>query len=96
MSVFWRSGRCTVWVAYSDSGAVVFTGVDRGYFGDGDYEYAITVSPEEFPAVRAGLGCDDPNRDIVELLCLRVAAMMPRGERSWLDEHGIDYRFSTL
>ena len=84
-----------MWVDYSGTGALVFTGLDRGYFGDSDYEYTITVAPEEFPALRAGLG-GDPTDDVVELLCRHVAVVMPCGERTWLDGPGIGYRFSTL
>ena len=51
--VFWRSGRCTVWVSYGDGGALVFNGDDRQYLGG--YEYSITVAPDQFDKLRRAL-----------------------------------------
>ena len=89
--VFWRGQTCTVWVGYDEAGALVFRGFDREYL-DG-YEYDITVAADQFDALRRAVGAD-PAADVVELLCARVGEIMERGERTWLDEHGIPNTFS--
>ena len=97
--VFWRSDTSpqaggapsTVWVSYDDGGALVFNGEDRQYL-DG-YEYAITVAPGQFDKLRHALAADGAD-DVVELVCAHVDEIMARGERSWLDDHGIERGFS--
>jgi hypothetical protein len=88
--VFWRSQTCTVWVRYDAAGALVFSGLDRRHL-DG-YEYDVTVAPDQFDALRRALGAD-PATDVVELVCAHVGEIMARGERTWLDEHGIRSEF---
>jgi hypothetical protein len=89
MAVFWRSGNATVWVEYRGD-TLTFYGLDRGYRDGGDYEYVISVPSAGFDAVRRALG-GGPDADVVELVCGQVDQIMPRGERTWLDEHGIAY-----
>jgi hypothetical protein len=89
--VFWRTDQCTVWVGYEDDGTLVFNGLDRQYL-DG-YEYAVTVAPGQFDALRRALAAD-PGADVVDLVCAHVEEIMARGERSWLDDHGIERGFS--
>lgn len=89
--VFWRSGSCTVWVSYDDVGALVFNGEDRQYL-DG-YEYTITVAPDQFDKLRGALA--GPEVDVVDMVCANADEIMARGERSWLDDHGIERGFST-
>ena len=89
--VFWRGQTCTVWVGYDEAGALVFRGFDREYL-DG-YEYEITVAPDQLDALRRVLGAD-PGADVVDLVCERTDEIMARGERTWLDEHGIQNAFS--
>jgi hypothetical protein len=88
--VFWRTDSCTVWVGYDDAGALVFNGLDRQYL-DG-YEYAVTVAPDQFDALRCALG-GDAAFDVVDLVCANADAIMARGERSWLDDQGIERGF---
>lgn len=90
--VFWRSDSCTVWVSYDDDGALVFSGEDRQYL-DG-YEYAITVAPGQFDKLRRALAADG-TVDVVDLVCANADEIMARGERTWLDDHGIERGFST-
>ncbi|MCV7169294.1 hypothetical protein H7I41_05055 [Mycobacterium manitobense] len=93
--VFWRGGRCTVWVGLDAAGALVFSGHDLAYLGEPGrtYEYWITVAPERFPDLRRALHAG-PHADVVDLVCSRVDAIMAGGERTWLDDHGIDYAFT--
>jgi hypothetical protein len=90
--VFWRTDTCTVWVGYDEAGALVFTGHDREYL-DG-YEYAVTVAPDQFDALRRALDADT-GADPIELVCAHAGAIMARGERTWLDDHGIERGFCT-
>jgi hypothetical protein len=90
--VFWRSDTCSVWVGYNEAGDLVFDGYDRGYL-DG-YEYWITVAPAQFDSLRRALAAE-PGVDVVDLVCAHFDEIMAVGERSWLDNHGIEYGFST-
>jgi hypothetical protein len=89
--VFWRTETCTVWVGYDDTGALVFSGADKQYL-DG-YEYTITVAPDQFDRLRRALGAD-ADADVGDLVSARAGEIMARGERAWLDEHGIQCAFS--
>ena len=90
--VFWRSGACTVWVGYDSEGALSFDGYDREHL-DG-YEYTVTVAPDQFPALRRVLAAGG-DADLVDLLCEHVDEIMARGERTWLEDHGIDCGFHS-
>ena len=91
--MFWRSETCRVWVGHADSGALVFSGEDSN-----DYEYEVTVAPDQFDALRAALGGEPGEsapEDLVDLVCRRVDAIMPMGEARWLDEHKIAHRVTV-
>jgi hypothetical protein len=90
--VFWRTDSCTVWVGFDGDGALVFSGLDRKYL-DG-YEYEVTVAPDQFGTLRRVLGAG-PDADVLELVCAHVHEIMARGERTWLDDHGIERGFSS-
>jgi hypothetical protein len=90
--VFWRTDTCTVWVGYDEVGALVFSGDDRQYL-DG-YEYTITVAPDQFDALRRVLGAD-PAADVVDLVSAHSDEIMARGERTWLDDQGIERSFHS-
>lgn len=85
--VFWRTDTCTVWAGCADSGELVFNGWDRVYLGG--YEYSITVGPDQFDKLRAALGAG-PDADVADLVCAHAAEIMARGERSWLQDRGIE------
>lgn len=72
----------------------MFSGEDSAYLGEPglSYEYWVTVPPDQFPKVRQTLAAD-PGADVVDLVCSHVEEIMARGERSWLDDHGIDRGF---
>jgi hypothetical protein len=90
--VFWRSDSCTVWVSNGDVGALVFNGDDRQYL-DG-YEYSITVAPDQFDKLRSALAADRAV-GVVDMVYAHADEIMARGERSWLDDHGIERGFSS-
>jgi hypothetical protein len=90
--VFWRTDSCTVWVGYDDAGALVFSGDDRKYL-DG-YEYTVTVATQQFDALRRVLAAG-PAEDVVDLVCTHADVIMARGERTWLDDHGIERGFES-
>jgi hypothetical protein len=94
--VFWRNATCTVRVSYDDSGSLVFCGDESAYMGDEghNYEYWITVAPDQFDLLRQVLSAG-PDADVVDLVCAHVDEIMARGERSWLDDHGIERGFSS-
>ena len=79
-----------MWVGCADGGELVFNGWDRVYL-DG-YEYSITVEPDQFDRLRAALGAE-PGSDVVELVCAHADEIMARGERSWLQDRGIECGF---
>jgi len=98
--VFWRTDSppqaggapCTVWVGYDDGGALIFSGLDRAHL-DG-YEYTITVAPDQFDVLRRVLGAAQ-DADVVDLVCAHAGEIMARGERTWLDDHGIERGFRS-
>src|ERR1700754_693326 len=56
--VFLRGGACCVWLKYTEAGELEFSGQDLAAFGQPgyEYEYFITVAPDQFPALRQALG----------------------------------------
>ena len=95
--VFWRNATCTVWVGYNDAGELEFHGDESAYMGgEGhNYEYWITVPADQFDRLRATLGAD-PGADVVDVVSAHVDKIKVRGERSWLDDHGIGRGFRLL
>ncbi len=90
--VFWRSDTATVRVGYNEAGELEFFGYDRAHL-DG-YEYTISVAAHEFVKLRAALGADS-GVDVVDLVCAHADEIMAVGERSWLDDHGIERGFAS-
>lgn len=80
-----------MWVGYDDGGRLVFNGVDREHL-DG-YEYSIAVAPDQFDKLRGAFDADAAV-DVVDLVCEHVDDIMSRGERTWLDERGIENAFN--
>ena len=58
------------------------------------FEYSITVAPDQFDRLRRALAADGPV-DVLDLVCAHADEIMARGERSWLDDHGIERGFSS-
>jgi len=85
-----------VWVGYGDDAALVFSAEERAYLGEpgSSYEYWVTVAPDQFAALRRVLGANGA-ADVVDLVCVHADEIMARGERTWLDDHGIDRGFGS-
>jgi hypothetical protein len=64
-----------------------------GQYLDG-YEYAITVARDQFDKLRRALAADRAV-DVVDLVCAHADEIIARGERSWLDDHGIERGFRS-
>jgi hypothetical protein len=90
--VFSRTDSYTMPVGYDDGGALVFNGDERSYLGEpgSSYEYWVTVPPHQFDALRRALAAD-----VLDLVCAHVGEVMARGERTWLDDHGIERGFRS-
>jgi hypothetical protein len=91
--LFWRSDTCRVWVGYTESGGLRFSGEDAD-----DYEYEVSVAPAQFDTLRAALGGatgESGHEDLVDLVCRRVDDIMPMGEARWLDAHKIEHRVTV-
>jgi hypothetical protein len=85
-----------VWVGYDDGGALVFSGDERAHRGEpgSSYEYWVTVPPHQFASLRRALATD-PAADVLDLVCVHVGEIMASGERTWLDDHGIERGFRS-
>jgi hypothetical protein len=94
--LFWRGGHCSVYVTYTDTGSLSFSGHDLAAFGTPgyEYEYDIIVDPDQFEALRRALGAG-PGADVLDAACGHVAEIMPAGEHSWLEDHGVEHTMST-
>jgi hypothetical protein len=91
---FYSDGRLTDTLSWV-GGALRFSGHDLrppSAFGD-EYEYWITVPPQELPALAAELGVDDHHAALVAALGERAEEIVGRGERTWLTERGIKIEF---
>ena len=93
--VFKERGELCVWIEIRKDGDLLLSGQDLGGFmGADEYEYFITVHPEDFPTIRAALG-GSPDEDIVELMCAHADVITSVGEATWLKGLGITYDFAN-
>ncbi|GHF61872.1 hypothetical protein GCM10010218_49350 [Streptomyces mashuensis] len=74
------------------SGNLVFEGQD---LSRGEYEYFVSVRPEEIPLVVAALG-GTPEDDVLDLLARHGEEIVRFGEMRWLKAQGIDPGFSSF
>lgn len=77
--------------------ALVISGHDLApppFLGD-EYEYWITVAAEHVPALAAALGVGSGRDEIMASLVAQGEAICRRGERSWLEDHGVASTTST-
>lgn len=85
-----------MWVDYTDAGALRFSGQDLAAFGQPgyEYEYFIKVEHGQFEALRHSLGVN-ADADVLDAICAHVGDIMPAGETTWLDSHGIVHSVAT-
>ncbi|MBC7631604.1 hypothetical protein [Aeromicrobium sp.] len=93
--VFKEKGTCCVWISLTEAGELRLSGQDLGGFmGTSEYEYVITVQPDDFGTICTALG-EPVDADIIEVMCARAEEIFDRGERTWLTDLGIDAGFSN-
>lgn len=90
--IFIKRGTCCVWIETID-GSVRLSGQDLGGFpGTDEYEYWITIHPQDFTRIRDALGAG-PDSDIEDLLCAHAEMIYSLGELTWLRLIGADPEF---
>jgi hypothetical protein len=88
--MFIDRGSCRVWISMPE-GRLRLSGQDfGGFMGTSEYEYDITVEPEQFAAIRLALGVP-ADADIVDAMCANADEIYTRAETTWLAEHGIPF-----
>ncbi len=93
--IFREHGGCCVWISITDEGELELSGQDLGGTGGtSEYEYWITVGPDDFHIIRNALGAQ-PDADIVDLMCSHSRTIFEAGERAWLESLGIAVDFSN-
>lgn len=85
-----------MWLKYTEAGDLEFIGQDLAAFGQPgyEYEYFITVASDQFPALRQALGAA-ADADVLDAVCAHVDDIMPAGERTWLERHGVVHSLHT-
>jgi hypothetical protein len=94
----YRGGTLVVWFYESGDGRstgpvdkAVFAGQDLGgYPGASEYEYWFYVEASD---LRRALGIGDG--DLTAAVKARGEEIVRAGERGWLEDHGIEYRFDN-
>ena len=84
----WSAGTLRVDAELGADGAVEIAGQDFGHPMCDEYEYWITVSPSDVPALVTALGGADGD-DVLVLLASRAEEIVRAGEKSWIESHGI-------
>ncbi|NYG07778.1 hypothetical protein BJ986_002265 [Phycicoccus badiiscoriae] len=80
---------------FRDDGALEISGQDlSGAMGWEEYEYVITVLPDDLPTLAAALG-GQPGADVMEIIYAKRRVIMARGEEAWLRDHGIPTEFCS-
>ena len=87
--VFFERDKCCVWISMIDDGSLRLSGQDLGgWLGADEYEYWITVRPQDFARIREALGAE-PDVDIEDLMCANAKMICSCGERTWLHSIGV-------
>jgi hypothetical protein len=77
-------------------GELVIEGQDLSLTGDDgetlEYEYALTIRPEEIPKVLRGLQAPE-SADVLDVLEQRGADLVRAGETRWMERHGVHPEF---
>ncbi|PZS28326.1 MAG: hypothetical protein DLM58_17225 [Pseudonocardiales bacterium] len=87
----WSSNGLYVDASVGADGSLHISGQDLRSFDD-EYEYELTVAPDDVPRVIAGLG-GGPGGDVVELLVGHAEDIVNVGELTWLRSLGIEPDF---
>lgn len=93
--VFTEKGTACVWIALTSAGALRLSGQDFcGFAGTTEYEYFITVQPDDFATIRTALH-ESPDADIIEAMCAQADMIFAMGEATWLKSLGITFGFAN-
>lgn len=81
-----------------DDGGLVIEGQDLGaapeaFWGSAEYEWTLTVAPEQVPGLVAALGGTPGEDDPLELLAARFRDDERYASRSFLEEAGVAFAF---
>lgn len=88
-------GSLCVWISPTEFGGLALNGQDLGgVSGTSEYEYSITVAPDDLAIVRRALG-GPPDADVIELMCANAEIIHGAGELSWLESLGIEVDFDA-
>jgi hypothetical protein len=90
--VFTQRGKCHVSIEMTDEGALRLSG--QHLSGGSEYEYFISVRKADFGKINAALG-QPADADIVASMCAHADEIFDRGERSWLEDQGVEVEFSS-
>jgi hypothetical protein len=90
----WRQNGLHVNVSLNDDGTLQISGQDLETFGDDEYEYeyALTVAPDDVAKITAALG-GAPGDDVIALLCDDAEDIINIGELTWLRSIGVERAF---
>ena len=87
--VFLERGTCCVWIKMIEDGSLRLSGQDLGGgLGVDEYEYWITVHPQDFARIREALGAE-PDVNIEDLMCANAKMIHSCGELTWLRAIGV-------
>jgi hypothetical protein len=90
---FYRSKSLFVSATRRRDGSLMIEGQDLGGdFFSGEYEYAITVRPDDVPRVVEALG-GAPGEDPLALLQAKGKEIVELGEKKWLEGLGLTVKF---
>ncbi|QLY28206.1 hypothetical protein H0264_22750 [Nocardia huaxiensis] len=82
----WARDGLYIDVSLRDSGELAFDA--QHLRNGGEYEYALTVPPDQVPLVLAALG-GAAGDDVLALLQANAETIVRRGEKSWLESIGV-------
>lgn len=82
----------SVWACTHEDGRLSIEGHDLSPPIGNEYEYALTVAPNDVPRVLEALGGRD-GQDVLELVETHATAIVKGGEMSWFQSLGIKPEF---
>ena len=84
----WDAGTARVPAETNADESVLISGQDFGHPLCEEYEYWITVRPDDVPALVAALGGTEGD-DVLELLGQHAEEIVRAGEKTWLEDRGV-------
>lgn len=82
----------SVWACTHEDGRLSIEGQDQNPPVGSEYEYALTVTPDDVPRVFEALG-GRAGQDILELVETHAIGIVKGGEMSWFQSLGIQPEF---